>query len=363
MIRNAFLLCASILLAAICAGCSQYVLPPARPLTGIYPIPILQNPTVDCTSADTFAASALLIDPNFSPETKGSNYQPPTGSSFSSDFVRADLKNAYTSAPPFLKAELCKLKGIFITQAPRSWGFRENTGNQNPGCAVPTDTCGTYIALAYTLWNNGTTPAPTFHDYENSIAFDLLGAAGPQYGFANPDTSATTVLAVLAHEMGHILWWKRDVAHFACQTPPPGSKRIFRMISWQSVADTPQFHQFGAQQHPGLGVPGNVPSNASPDKDKVLGDIQALDYDSATDDLEYIYGGDWASLFATVSPDEDFVETFVLRSLTSAVPSPLQNLQVLIPYNPSVDVVIKLYNNSITNLYKKASWIQTCLGY
>jgi hypothetical protein len=158
MIRTALLLCAG-LLAALCFGCGPSFTPPpyqptARPLTGIYPIPItvLQNPSVDCTSADTFASSVLLIDPGFDPTVHTPTYQPPTGSSINNSFIHADLMNAYTNAPQFLRDELCKLKGIFITQSQWSWGFRENP-NQVPGCAA-TNSCSAYIALAYKLWNN-----------------------------------------------------------------------------------------------------------------------------------------------------------------------------------------------------------------
>jgi len=85
---------------------------------------------------------------------------------------------------------------------------------------------------------------------------------------------------------------------------------------------------------------------------------------AAASDLKKIYGGDWASLLATVSTDEDFVETYELLALRD-MGAPLSSLQVTIPPAPSTGSTVKSISQYLldptTDLYKKARWIELCL--
>ena len=95
-----------------------------------------------------------------------------------------------------------------------SWGFREGpgiytlTGNQ--------DHYQRYIATSAGPWSGQGVSAPTYSKYEQAILDLLLPHIGsftsnsaPQYQPANPgaEISAMSVLAALAHEFGHVLWY------------------------------------------------------------------------------------------------------------------------------------------------------------
>ena len=126
--------------------------------------------------------------------------------------------------------------------------------------------------------------------------------------------------------------------------------------SWQRIAQTPQFHFFGVRTHPNpsTGLGGNV-AYVRPDIDELLFDVN---HNSAgvNDDLDRIFSGEWASMFATVSPDEDFIETYKLSVLATAQ-TPLGSLVVSLPSGQSVDIIKDLFINSGTTLYKKAQSI------
>jgi hypothetical protein len=101
-----------------------------------------------------------------------------------------------------------------------------------------------------------------------------------------------------------------------------------------------------------------------PDKDVIAYDIQNNSPD-LTEDLASVYGGEWASMFATVSPDEDFVETYKMWVLTNAQTNPLTSLKVAIPNtNPQLTPDMVLFFNgtagTIYDLYKKGQWVQYC---
>jgi hypothetical protein len=49
--------------------------------------------------------------------------------------------------------------------------------------------------------------AQTYHDYETAILQTLLGWNAPYLDSASPDDFGTTILAALAHELGHVRWY------------------------------------------------------------------------------------------------------------------------------------------------------------
>ena len=84
------------------------------------------------------------------------------------------------------------------------------------------------------------------------------------------------------------------------------------------------------------------------------------------DSLSTVYSdGNWPSLFGFVAPDEDFIETYKLVTLTSRDPqssSQLTHLYVTIPNNTASIDMVSVLNDPNTNLYAKAQWINTCVG-
>jgi hypothetical protein len=280
-----------------------------------------------------------------------------------------DLRDAYCQAAPTFRKQLNDLTNVFITCATpaacvpigqdifgRSWGYRENATNQSV-------LQHTYIALSADLWPVTLKQSPpAFSQFEYGILDNLLMIAPPPDPqpitiVANPDTSTLTVLAALAHEVGHIYWRKLDVSEIDCGGP-------FSGYSWDH-ADVPrQFHRFGEEQ-PYANGHGNQPKNRGPDKDNVKQDIMSNN-GNVYRDLRKIYNGNWASLFATVAPDEDFIETYKLWTLMSAG---LSSLQITIPPGSSPPVgdmvaFMKLpplgSGSPATQLSQKNQWIQSC---
>ncbi len=85
----------------------------------------------------------------------------------------------------------------------------------------------------------------------------------------------------------------------------------------------------------------------------------------ASADLSEIYSnGLWASLFSTVTPDEDFVETYKLWALTDAGLSTLkitvsgQAAYLVNPTNP-----VGFWADGQSDLYLKSQWIKRCFQW
>jgi hypothetical protein len=257
--------------------------------------------------------------------------------------VQTDLANAFAAAGPDFQYKLCGLDGIFIdpsgcadpgtvnTYDPTtcnlsgalitgySWGLRTYPPNPLPGKR--------YIGLSLGLWNNNnpSTPnyywqcqpphvcAPPFSLFYKAFLDAVVHMPSPNspYGSfsvtAKPDTFAAnpamTVLAVLAHEFGHVYWFDSFV-------PTPGGPFannfcggiFYPSGKWEGDAvtlpfsNTSRFVLFGdILPYTGSYVPG------------LPGTLHSVHS-----------SGNWASALAAFSPDEDFVETFELSVLTKA---------------------------------------------
>jgi hypothetical protein len=293
-----------------------------------------------CSDGTTFISHVSLLAANYDPSNFGT---PPVGGT--SDQLtpqeKTDLNAAFNAAPPRFQKALCNLDGIYVDPSNvYSWGFRD----------IYTGGTYRYIGLSQqSLWgSNGQSPAPKYSGSETSLIQQVLATIGapwpnptskipnpPRFSQAknvsNPtamvDTSAMTVLAALAHEYGHILWFDLvkgsrwylfyDPAAFCRKdrnTPGDG----FFDNSWQMVHQpniyitfaglpSPQDLHFGTIQTQGL-----------------LTAINQQQWSTAVDDLNAYYSPDtstnpngvWPSLFGSISPAEDFVETFKIFVMT-----------------------------------------------
>ncbi len=264
---------------------------------------------------------------------------------------------AYEAAPPFFQAALCRLDHIYVDTdtknpaKPSVWGMRERINpdtNNQPRI---------HIGIAKGLLTDLARQHAPFAVYENQLARALL-APSPltptkalstlSYSAAPdpakpPQPAAIAVLAILAHEMGHIVWWERDVG-----------ASDFPAISWTGKGVQHGFHDFGVED------PQN-PAQRPPVKADVHYDLRYLGTVKAAADSQTIYSGEWASLFATVAADEDFVETYKLVVLTEPGANPgrqaLTALKVTIPGAAGADVLAMLHNPA-TKLAQKAKWVR-----
>jgi hypothetical protein len=339
MIRTTLVLAVG-LLALIASGCTQHQVSTADagPRAGA-------GPRLTCVSSDPntfppflknarFLQAAYNPDPNFH---VGQVATPPGGQPPLTDPYLSSLCDAYNAAPDFFKTQLDGLTGTFIvpqTDCPVGsncmqsfWGLRDR------------DSKTTYIALSTGLWD-AAGDVPLYAAHESSICSNLLQVSCPVTFKPSANTQTMTVLAALAHEFGHVAWWAWGIYDRTCQNTD------FSKFSWNKNKQADRFHYFGIQQAE------NTPNGNGPQKDNVK---QSAD---KPNELNKIYsGGEWASLFATVNPDEDFAETYKLMVLTG---SQLKELKVFIPGHNIVDIVLFLSDGN-KRLRKKTDWISSCL--
>lgn len=251
--------------------------------------------------------------------------------------IQRDLAAAFVANSAFSRNELCTLDGIFINTAqcssysPSSCSTMQDTdiGANSWGFRTPSN--HKYVAISLGLWRGNQCPpgsgqticAPSFTEFHRRLDKALLdktagmpGSIKPPTFQASADTSGLTVLAAVAHERGHIYWWEKFIQ-------PPGSTptnlvtlaatfcsgMIYPRGEWQGApVRLPQgrYVQFGHlnANSPIAPLPTLLRSGRPTDVDAVIGGI----YD----------GGQYPSLLAAYSPDEDFVESFELSVLRNA---------------------------------------------
>jgi hypothetical protein len=266
---------------------------------------------------------------------------------------------AAATAVPGLQDQLCDLAGIFLDPrncqdpghgnpydpttcklggkeiADNSWGIR--TYLQNPKGKK-------YIGISLGLWNNGcqaptpTVCAPTFESFKTLHILALLDRTAekgsnphnnwsknsPPSHSVSPSSVAMSpaiaVLAVLAHEYGHALWFDKFVVD-ANGNPDPGghfSNQFFCSGNFYpgglwggALVDVPR----DANNNRWLGF-GDISPNANGDVRGLPDQIDSGGYPGIADALHRIHSSrQWATLLAAYSPDEDFVETFELSVL------------------------------------------------
>jgi hypothetical protein len=261
------------------------------------------------------ASDANRTDPHFVPA--------PTGSA-PADKVRL-IKEAYDLAPPFFREQLCDLNGLYIVPKGESWGLR------NP------DTKLRYVALSADLWPGGGSPKP-LPEYLDDVDARLIrwpGGVAHDHHPAEPAYGpAMTILGVLAHEYGHVLFYDTFV-------DPPGSAPKY---------DDPKgfcggtfFRNSWRHPLPNSPIPWRVVDQV--EGEHGAGDIRILDIMRAApglpkgDLVHKFYAlagtpggqGRWASLWAGFSPDHDFVETFRLFVMMNSSRYPLRSLGATVP--------------------------------
>jgi hypothetical protein len=335
MIRSALLLCAA-LLTAFCFACVQ------QPQSGggsfVYP------KTAATCSGDQFSSKVKYLD-NYDPSSNPS--QPPSGASALPTKYAAALDNAFQLAPTKVQKRLCALHGIYVNGGScsdascsgNSWGYRASSNK------------GLYIAISAGLWDRS--QPYVYHLYETDILNNLLGwdptkpymPRAPTYQAANPeaDNFDMTILATLGHELGHVLWY--DLLKLPGGYKPddfcydPNTKTNFFSNSWSTLTKPPIWRNL-------LTKPERKTKNLDkhlyyPDTKRDIDDqLDNNSPDTAAGALATLYyqTSPWASYFSTLSPDEDFVETYKFYTLINAQPGqvanegPLTSLQLKINY-------------------------------
>jgi hypothetical protein len=365
------MLCAGVV-ATVCFACS----PPLSPVPPVAPSPPPAAPSASagprtCVFDQNKIVDLAITSPPFNAAQYGfcgvlgcMAVKPTAGSV--SQYAPMIANAINTAASPKLQTDLCTLDKIYIDTDASSpnddaWGMRElQNGNIR------------HIGLHTRLLSQLQASSAPLADYENIVLQHLLppgqfsASTGQwlgdfKYFGASPDTANPpnlAFLAILAHEMGHILWVDKvqDMAA-GCGNPDPiVHNKHFYSYSWPKKGYKFSYHTFG-----------NIDYGVRPTRPQSLltvqHDLNTNLVDKAEADLRTIYGGEWASLFATVAVDEDFVETYELSTLFDGQ-QPLTSLQVTMPSSSSINLPVDMaghFANSSSRLYKKARWIAKCL--
>jgi hypothetical protein len=377
MVRTALLAGAGVI-AAACVACTPKPQPPP-------PGPPPEHRAQICNpdDADSFIRSVHFLKSGYDPADPYTRFaDPPITDEPLPSVVEADLRSAFTVAPPFFKDDVCKLDGIFINQTDcddgnlrnscfdASWGFRSplepNRGKRYIAISLSNWTAGRPLRRADSRYG-GRKPefrhAQRLTEYNTRQLNTLLKSlnhltwkAPPKFDSKISDDTANSpgmaVLAVLAHELGHVRWYdfvepdpglnhegNYDLSRLKC---PDGSNFL---DSWNPVVSrnkafaAPEWLPFGqpADEHlvvhapetgppitdftrPGQRASADSQSKADMDKGRHRDNQPLVALAVSLDDL---YGDNrpWASLLGSLSPTEDLVETYVLLALKRARPS------------------------------------------
>jgi hypothetical protein len=245
-----------------------------------------------------------------------------------------NLRDAYALAPQSVKSKLCNLQNVFVTTnnsynspAREPLGIWEGPfrDREQVYIAIPDFTLGSASSLA---------------DEENGVLTRLLtdpkamGRTLPYFQRAAVSTNpankpAAAILAVLAHELGHILLadGNFDAAGAANHRPTPcplPANRCFNTNFLDGPSGTTLWNRAHFHGHLRRWIifndtNGNIYLNPNVNFSSIKSQItdQAKDADS-TDRIRKIYQAGLVSVFAAVSPEEDFVETYKYKVLAAA---------------------------------------------
>jgi hypothetical protein len=312
----------------------------------------------------TFLHKICNLQLPYDPEDLSPTYSSPTcinGSAVAPSFL-TQLEAAFTLASDDVQRKLCALDQVFITP---SASFSTATGiwEIDPlpgGPAAKRGKGGTYITIPDAMLTKATSLAAA----EMALYADLFGISSyPSAPSQLPLFSSTgTVanrpgagaLAILAHELGHIVLADTNADGWGGEGETPGRppsqhprSALCRQPSnscFENAFLEPnnalrrwnpkKFHdgmrrwiKFGDQK-------GNKHQKNTIDFDKISKAVKRADYAGASGGMKEIYTSDeFVSLFAAVSPEEDFVETYKYKVLAAARdPITLEQLNLTIAF-------------------------------
>jgi hypothetical protein len=249
------------------------------------------------------------------------------GTSIANTAFAAAVLNAFKLAPAIFQTRLCGLGSIFVNGPacgdlgscmPNSWGYRAARDST------------THIAISAGLWGlacpDGS--AYAYHCFESDLLATLLhwpqSPAPPRYANANAaaDNLDMTILAALAHEVGHVHWYEAMNPSHPGQGYNPNlfCGGVFFTDSWQTpIRRLPPIWRGFAERD---NTHANPPQIVTVDTF-----IRNQDWPNAANALDQLYQPTqpWASFFGALSPDEDFVETYKLYVMTNAQSGQIAN--------------------------------------
>jgi hypothetical protein len=301
------------------------------------------KPTDSCTEAAFIAkvCDMAAFDPRlFNPAIPG--YTSPTCDT--SDEWRAHddlLKAVYLLAPPHVQRKLCKLDNFFVlTSRSFTWGSPLPLGIWE----LPARGNKVYIAIPLKVLEEAkkhkSLATQEKENLDRLLDNIIYTGARPTFQNGSPEagTAAAAILAVVAHELGHVLLADNNADGDGgnehkdkrpCDKPTGPVRNCFKTkFLGASLWNASRFSQ---RRWVDWGVRNN---------NKYLG---GQDYEDVKIilDIQKIYDKRFVSLFAAVSPEEDFVETYKYKVLADV---PTLKLTIDLALSTPPDVLEKVRN-------------------
>jgi len=258
-----------------------------------------------CNSNPPYPTTCYLADPTYDPERRG-NYVPPTCSALGTGYD-SQIKAAFDCAHPRVQQDLRKLSAIFVLPqnypvgTGKSFGMWENPTSQHVARR-------SYIFLSQNAFGKGLSRAES--ETQNAVLAATGNSLRVQYQVV-PDAGALGLLSVMAHEAAHAKWYRDGVARASCYV-----NRIRPF--WTGVPNRKwvEFADDAGSDH--------APASGTRHPKRGLNEGQ----------LHSLYPR-FASVFAAISPEEDFVETYKLIALA---PTRLTTFQMTTPTGASSNI-------------------------
>jgi len=369
--------CAIPLTGLLCLAlwaCAQPVPAPPAPVAPAPPV-TTRLTSVMCPDGSDLLDHVHYVQLSVQLSPQAGSVQPNTDFTVTADStpidqaIKSDLAAAFKANPnpAFAKNELCPpfttsggitnpgLDGIFINRAqcvnpsnPNDYDPSNCSGMTDTdvaanswGLRTPLPTSKKYIAISLGLWRCSSGRgycAPSFTQFHQRLNKALLDTTcktqNPQCNAANipppnfqipaggpPNAPDLSILAALAHERGHIYWFETFVqrpgdAPTNLVTLAGGfcGGRIYPRGQWRGVAvglPDHRYVQFAALNRNSSVAVANLPT--------LLNSVDPTDATVAAGIIDAIYvGGQYPSLLAAYSPDEEFVEAFEWSVLRNA---------------------------------------------
>jgi hypothetical protein len=362
------LVVAVLIFTAFCVACVPVPPPPQQQVSG-------RESTQKCLTDDgpAFANSVQALG---APDRR-TRVAKPSGSPLSAQQL-ADITNAYCNAPESFRRQLDNIDFVYVDAGACNTPGDPKTcpglaGNASSAAAWGQRWVGGYtqIGLPAGLWPMGQS-AELYPAYESDILDALvpwrttpLRFSAPTYNPNNANTSWMTVLAALAHEAGHIRWYQanhRSGFGFGYDFKRLTDCNFF--AGWQTPTDIhgalepPAWRMFNSK------TATNDHANA-PKLSAFSSGTSDQDLNNALNQLFLPPSQPWASFFGSMSPDEDFVETYKFSVLIGAgltslpITIPVTTSTSTVPTNVTQDIPYAYTQNaSMPNLKKKVRCIK-----
>jgi len=320
-------LAAGAMLAAVlcCVGAGAWA------QTGLGGLDCSTHPSAAMIAGTARSLSGFDAEANGGQSLQGGTYTPPVPGSPITGTALTKLTAALTlTKQPFLDRLCLDLTHFFVDGgADKPYAFWESDSQK---AAAGHDKAWVFIGLPqWALLAN----QPTYSGLETAISNALVnnGVISPTPPYVTkvtgtPNDQNTALLAIIAHEEGHIFAHDFLMPDDNTKTKMCKDSQPFLSTTWASYGPLPQFHIYNT---PVLAVHSQhdpFPRNIA--RDAIANTATANDtYDSLFRNHNFV------SLFAALGPDEDIAETFKYYTLLNESNTPLTSLTIAYPQPPS----------------------------